>query len=152
MKRYFILSILLIAIVTFGKKKEQYVKILGAEDLTVYLDKASIEQKGDDIYVWIMQTHIPPLNIESIKEKIYKSKTKYIFNPKINRYGILLIEYYNVKGDLIKKFDYSVKTNIPEYKYSYPIFEKSLEKKILNTIFYYKPELKKSTESGKKAE
>ena len=123
-------------------QNEEYVKILGAENLTAYLDKASVKAKGDDIWVWVMQTHIPPLNIESIDKKIFKSKTYYNFNRKLNRYGILKIVYYDAKGNLIKEFDYEKKTDIPDYKYSYPVFENSLEEKILQTIYHHFPKLK----------
>jgi hypothetical protein len=149
MIKRFLIFALFFSLVTFAQKSE-YVKILGAEDLTVYLDKSSIESKDDDIFVWVMQTHIPPLNIESVKEKIFKSRTLYVFNKKLKRYGILKIVYYNAKGDIIKEFDYSVNTDIETYKYSYPIFKNGLERKILDTIYYYRPELKPKPITEKK--
>ncbi len=142
MLRTIFLSFLIAAQVFFAESKEEYVKVIGAEDLTVYIDKASIETKDDDIFVWIMQTHIPPLNIESVEKKIFKSKTYYVFNRKLNRYGILKIVYYDAKGEKITEYDYSVNTDIASYKYGYPIFKNSLERKILDTIFYYRPDLK----------
>ena len=142
MKSKILLLFLILTFTFAANPKEEYVKILGAEDLTVYIDKSSITAKGDDIFVWIMQTHIPPLNIESVNKKIFKSKTKYVFNKDINRYGILEIVYFDARGNVIRKFDYSVKTDIETYKYSYPIIENSLEMKILNTIYYYRPDLK----------
>ncbi len=136
------LAVLVLARVVSAQHSEEFVKILGAEDKTVYLDKASVKENGDEIYVWIMQTHIPPLNIESVNEKIFKSKTYYVFNKQLLRYGLLKIVYFNAKGEKIREFDYGTNTDIADYKYSYPIFENSLEKKILDTIYYYYPEMK----------
>ncbi len=145
-KKIFVFTLFVIQLM-FAYSKEEYVKILGAEDFTVYIDKASIAGKGEDIFVWVMQTHIPPLNIESVDKKIFKSKTKYVFNRELNRYGILKIIYYDAKGKKITEFDYSVNTDIETYKYGYPLFENSLERKILNTIYYYRPDLKPENKS-----
>ncbi len=139
--------LLLLALVTFisayaQEKKEVWIKISDDENQQVYLDKNSIEHgDSNDVTVWIMQMHIPPLHIESVNRKIYKSKTEYLFNTKLERYGIQKIQYFDAKGRKIKSFDYRLKTKIPDYRYSYPIFKKSIEKDILKTIYKYHPDL-----------
>jgi hypothetical protein len=122
--------------------KEVWIKISGDETRQIYIDKNSIEPgDSNDVKVWVMQMHIPPLNIESVNHKIYKSKTEYLFNTKLYRYAILKIIYFDAKGRKIKSFDYSVKTRIPDYRYNYPIFDKSIEQDILKTIYGYYPDL-----------
>ncbi len=137
-----ILLLVLVAFVYAQDKKEVWIKISDNPNQQVYLDKNSIEP-GDssDVKVWIMQMHIPPLNIESVNRKIYKSKTEYLFNTRLERFGIIKIQYFDAKGRKIKSFDYELKTHIPDYRYSYPIFKNSIEKDILKTIYKYHPEL-----------
>ncbi len=135
----------LLFFVSFGyaqNQKEIWIKIEGEQTRQIYLDKNSIEPgDSNDVTVWVMQMHIPPLHIESVNRKIYKSKTEYLFNTKLNRYGILKIIYFDAKGRKLKSFNYRVKTKIPDYRYSYPIFNNSIEENILKTIYRYHPNL-----------
>jgi hypothetical protein len=96
------------------------------------VDLSGIENfKGDDIYVWTLTKQSIQVVIESIKDKIYKTNTYYLFNKRLKKYSILYIIYYDEDGNVLGSFDYGRNSKVEIYQYNYPIFENSIEKKIL---------------------
>jgi hypothetical protein len=81
--------------------------------------------KDDDFYVWALEEHSSPIIIESVPKKIYKTKTNYLFNKNLKRYGIIQLLYYDEKGNVLKHFSYLNRSQETSYKYSYPILPES---------------------------
>ena len=76
------------------KSKAEWVPVNVQGEDKVYIDVAGLENfAGEDIYVWTLTEHSIPIVIESIKDKIYKTNTYYLFNVKLNKYSILYIIY-----------------------------------------------------------
>ena len=98
----------------------------------IYIDIAGLENfKGNDIYIWTMTEHDPPLVIESVKKKIYSSKTYYLLNKKLMKYSMLQVIYYDGYKNVLTSFDYSRSSEIDLYRYNYPILEGSEQELIL---------------------
>jgi len=92
----------------------------------VMIDLKSIENsKGDDFTVWALEEHANPIVIESVPKKIYKTKTQYLINKTLKRYGIVQLIYYDEKGNSLKHFSYVNDSQEATYKYSYPILPES---------------------------
>jgi hypothetical protein len=101
--------------------------------------------KGNDVYVWVMEKHNPPIIIESVDGRIYKTKTYYLFSKEYQRYSMMQIIYYDEKDNVLKSFDYSRKTDIPTYKYNFPIMRGSTEEVIFQKIVKLTGDVKKET-------
>lgn len=113
----------------------------------LYLSKTSLDSfKGSDVYVWVLEKHIPPIVIESVDGRIHKTKTYYLFSKEYKRYSMLSIIYYDENDNVLKSFDYNRKTDIPAYKYNYPLMRGSNEEIIYQRIMELTGELKKDTE------
>lgn len=92
----------------------------------IYVDLDGIESfKGDDLYVWTMEVYDEPIEMEQVKEEIYKVKTYYLINKKLLKYSLLDIIYYDKSDNVIKTFSYNNKSDLEEYKYNFPIIEGS---------------------------
>lgn len=119
------------------KSKAEWVPVNVQGEDKVYIDVAGLENfAGEDIYVWTLTEHSIPIVIESIKDKIYKTNTYYLFNVKLNKYSILYIIYYDESGNVLASYDYGRNTKVESYQYNYPIWENSIEEKILDKCVY----------------
>ncbi len=102
------------------------------EGKLVYIDLSEINSfTGDDIYVWALESHAEPLEIEAVDRKVYKTKTYYLLNKKLRKYSLREVIYYDRENNVLKDFTYNAVSQDPEYKYSYPIFNGSLADLIL---------------------
>ena len=110
----------LVPVVTEGSDKV-YINAVGVENFT-----------GDDIFVWAVTEHSTPITIESIENKISKTKTYYLLNQKLLKYSILFIIYYDDSNNVLASYDYNRNTNVEAYQYNYPIWDNSTEDAILN--------------------
>ena len=110
----------LVPVVTEGSDKV-YINAIGVENFT-----------GDDIFVWAVTEHSTPITIESIENKISKTKTYYLLNQKLLKYSILFIIYYDDSNNVLASYDYNRNTNVEAYQYNYPIWNNSVEHAILN--------------------
>lgn len=72
-----------------------------------------------------MEENDPPIIMEGIDSKIYKTKTYFLLNKYLKRYSILQIIFYDVKNNVVKSYNYDRKTDNINYKYSSPILEGS---------------------------
>lgn len=128
-----VIFILLISNIIAQNSKTEWVPVdLDGQD-KVYVDIAGIENlSGEDIYVWTLTEHSIPIVIETISGKIYKTNTYYLFNTRLNKYSLLYVIYYDFSGNVIASFDYGRNTKIEIYQYNYPIWEGSIENKVLN--------------------
>jgi hypothetical protein len=102
--------------------QENWVKVKSSIDTKLYIDVNSIDTtNGNDIYVWTLEYHEPPLVIESIDGKIYKSKTYYLINKELKKYSIIEIIYFDRDNNVLGDFNYQRDTSLEEYRYNYPI-------------------------------
>lgn len=133
MKKLFLI-ILILSNVTFTQSKnEELIPILYKGNDNIYINSSGIENfKGDDIFVWVIREHSNPITVESVEDKIFKTKSYYLFNKKLNKYSILNILYYDDSGNVLASYDYNRKTDIEAYQYNYPIWKNSVELAILN--------------------
>jgi len=98
----------------------------------MYIDINSIQNLNDTLVsVWTMEENFPPLSIESVNGKIYKTKTFFVFNKALYKYGILEIIYYDQKDNVLNSFSYRRNAESREYQYNYPLLENSVESAIL---------------------
>jgi hypothetical protein len=92
----------------------------------IYINTVGLENfKEDDIYVWVLEEHSPPIVMEGIDVKIYKTKTYFLLNKHLKRYSILQIIFYDSQNNVIKSYNYERNTDNPDFKYSSPILEGS---------------------------
>jgi hypothetical protein len=103
----------------------------GGNRISIDLKSADFS-KEDDITVWALEEHNSPIVIESVPNKIYKTKTHYLINKNLKRYGIIQLMYYDEKGNVLKHFSYINDSQEKDYKYSYPILPESAIEKILD--------------------
>ena len=114
------------------KTQEDLVPVPTRGSDNIYIDVEGLDSfTGDDIFVWVTSEHGTPIVIESIEEKIAKTKSYYLFNKSLNKYSILFIIYYDEDGNVLASYDYSRKSDVEVYRYNYPIWQNSDEEFIL---------------------
>jgi len=131
-----LLLLLTLTVVLFGQSlKENWMPITESTTETTYINTEGLKKfMNGDIYVWVLQEHSPPLQMEGVDGDIYKTKTYYLFNDQMKRYGIEQIIYYDEDGDVLKSYSYSKKTNLPQFKYNFPVFKGTNEEVVLSKI------------------
>lgn len=83
---FFILFIGLSNFISAQSKHENWVKVDSLESESIYVNIQGLDQfKDDDIYFWTLEDNDPPLVIESVDSKIYKTKTYYLVNKKLKK-------------------------------------------------------------------
>jgi hypothetical protein len=113
-------------------EKENWILIEVNNENKIYLNSVGIDVfKGEDIYVWVLEENDPPIMIEGINTKIYKTKTYYLLNKDLKRYSIIQVIYFDSKNNVIKSYSYDRETDNPDFKYSSPILIDSTVEKIL---------------------
>jgi len=86
------------------------------------VDASSLKKYDDDYYVWALEEHDPPISIESIDKKIYKTRTYLIINKPSKRYNIIQIIFYDINNNVLKSYSYNISEPV---KYASPILEGS---------------------------
>lgn len=131
--KFLLIFILSISSILAQNSKGEWVPVDIEGQDKVFVDISGIENfSGEDIYVWTLTEHSIPIVIESISDKIYKTNTYYLFNTRLNKYSLLYVIYYDFSGNVIESFDYGRNTKVEIYQYNYPIWEGSIENKVLN--------------------
>lgn len=127
------LFLLLTASLTAQTVNENWTLVVNQGESKISVDLNGLDRyKDDDFYVWALEEHSSPIVIESVPKKIYKTKTNYLFNKNLKRYGIIQLLYYDEKGNVLKHFSYLNKSQETSYKYSYPILPESKVELIYN--------------------
>lgn len=103
-------------------------------EAAVYLDSASIERKGDEVFCWITKKFATAKKVKFIEEEIKYKKLFFMMNLELDRYSILAVEYFDAYNEKVLEYSYPRKSNISEYQYNFPIYENSLEAKIMKAI------------------
>lgn len=100
------------------------VKVDNGEKIYINTNGLTISKEGD-IYVWVLEENDPPVTLEAVNNKIYKTKTYFLLNKKLKRYSILQIILYDNKNNVIKGYTYQRNMDNKDYRYSSPIMEGS---------------------------
>jgi len=135
----FKLSILLFFIITTlsvsaQSKNNDLIEVKSDSADKIFVLKSSVKLLGkDEIHAWTLQLHNIPLTIESVDEKIYKTKTNYLLNKDIKKYGLLEVIYYDEDDNVLKSFTYKKISEITNYKYNFPIIPGSDMQAVLDT-------------------
>lgn len=108
------------------------------QGMKMYVDVSKVSKfKGTDFYTWVLEEHNPPINLESVRGDIYKTKTYYLFNKELKRYSILEVIYYDEKDNVLNSFSYKHNSDITEYKYAFPLNEGSVMEKVYNKCLQF---------------
>ncbi|OGU33737.1 MAG: hypothetical protein A2068_12530 [Ignavibacteria bacterium GWB2_35_6b] len=139
MKLNIILMPLFFTTLTFAQNSEQnWARVDFNYSGRMYVDLNSIQNVNDTLVsIWTMEENFPPLSIESVNGKIYKTKTYYIFNKSVMRYSLLEIIYFDEKDNVLNSFSYRRNTGSQEYQYNYPLIDNSIEAAILKKCFQF---------------
>lgn len=133
MKKLFV--ILFVALGLYAQSSDEWEMISSTGVSVTYIEKKDLKiYNGTDVYLWVLEKHNPPIVIESVDGRIYKTKTYYLFNTELRRYSLLQIIYYDEKDNVLKSFDYNRNTDIPSYKYNFPVIRGTTEEVILAEI------------------
>ena len=134
----------LLILIPFSKElkgqnvSEEWVPVFKEGPKSLYVDIVGLESfQGDDFYVWTMEDHNSPIVIESVRDKIYRTKTYYLFSKSRKMYGIMEFIYYDKKHNVLNSFSYRRTTDQEEYKYNYPILPKSPEELVFDICLKY---------------
>ena len=133
MKKLFV--ILFVVLGLYAQSADEWEMISSTGVSVTYIEKKDLTTyNGTDVYLWVMEKHNPPIVIESVGGRIYKTKTYYLFNTELQRYSLLQIIYYDEKDNVLKSYDYNRNTDIPSYKYNFPVIRGTTEEVILTKI------------------
>ncbi len=117
--------------INFAQNK--WVLIYEGKTRNIFIDINGLDKfSGDDFYVWAQVVNSSPVNIEGIANNVSKVRTYYHFNKKLFRYSMLIIIYYDKHDNVLKSFNYRIKSKIKDYQYNFPIIVGSDEQKIFN--------------------
>ncbi|AFN76036.1 hypothetical protein MROS_2806 [Melioribacter roseus P3M-2] len=106
----------------FQSDSENWVPVENYREGKLYVDASSLKKFDDDYYVWVLEEHDPPVKIESIDKKIYKTKTYFVINKPSKRYSIIQIIFYDINNNVLKSYSYNISEQV---KYTSPILEGS---------------------------
>lgn len=134
-------TFLLLSFLYFGSNlfaQTEYLKwkplIINANQRVWYNESSEVDTANGTFNVWILQTHKPPLEFKQLPGKIYRSKTLYAVNLKSFKYGILQVIYYDVNNKEIYNFNYHIDNYPSDLKYTYPIADNSLMKRLITLL------------------
>lgn len=134
-KQFNLLSVVLLFVISsycFGQTKPNWKPVADTHSAKIYININDLKShSGQDIFVWVLEEHKTPLVIESVKGKIYSTRTLYLFNPKKEKYSFLEVIYFDQKKNKIKSFSYKRPANLDTFKYSYPLMANSDAEKIM---------------------
>ena len=131
-KFYLIIFTLIFSLNVYSQEK--WIPIYDANGQGLYVDVDGLDiYKGEEFFVWTLETHEPKLVIESVNGKISKTKTYYHINKDSHKYAINQIIYYDEKNNVLASFDY---TKVPKAKgvvFNYPIMPGGQMELVLKT-------------------
>lgn len=138
MNRLIILVSIFTIGITFAQQVEEHrwkaINLEGEEKY--WFDSNGFDSVKDNILnVWVLQTHKPPLQFDSIDSDVFRSKTLYSINLVTAKYGLLKIRYYSVTNKEIYSYDYDEYSIQDDLKFAYPIMEGSINHKIVREYF-----------------
>lgn len=106
--------------------KDSWVPVNVDDENKIYLNTNGLTiSKNGDIFVWVLEENKIPVTIESINNKVYKTKTYFLLNKNIKRYSILQIILYDKNDNVIKNYTYQRNMDNKDFRYSSPIMEGS---------------------------
>ena len=125
-KLYLATIFFFVSIPLLSQSTDKLVKVnFEAVDKVYIVENSMKALENNDIFVWTETSHNVPLTIESVDDKIYKTRTNYLFSTKLKKYALLGVIYYDEDGDVLQSFDYGNKSDLENYKYNFPVIPNS---------------------------
>ena len=130
MKKNRLVILLLLVIIsqkiTAQTEEEKWIVLSSDESKTVSVNVKGLSIfQGDEIYVWVQEDYVKPMEMEEISAGIAKAKFYYMINKALKRYSLVDVIYYDSGNNAIKNFHYNHDQDKPEYKYTSPIMNNS---------------------------
>ena len=105
---------------------------------TIYIDIQGLDgYTGDEFFVWAMQENDPPLEMEGVREDIYKTKTYYLISKSLKKYSIAEVIFYDEDDNVLASYSYKLNKEIPSFRYNYPIYQDTDQDAIFNKAMEY---------------
>lgn len=139
MKILFFISLLIPLLLLHAQEtSESWAPVYIEGDNALYINVSGLSvYRGEEIYVWSLQEMSTPMEMEEVDGAIYKIRTYYHINKETKRYSIIQIIYYDEKNNVLKQYNYEHKSDIPEFKFNYPILNNSDMYRILSKCLEY---------------
>jgi len=103
------------------------------DEKSIYINVTGLfSNDGEEIDVWTLQELNSSINIEEITGDISQIKINYLISKSLYRYSIKEMIFYDEKKNVLKSYRYKNSIGEAEYKYNYPILEKSELESIYN--------------------
>jgi len=134
-KNKILLLLFLIIVTSPGSSfaKHKWLLIYQGRNHSISIDINGLKNfTGNDFYVWAETINQRPISIEGISNNVYKVRTYYHFNKKLKRYSMIIIIYYDKLNNVLKSFNYRIKSKLKDYQFNFPIIIGSDEQKIFN--------------------
>jgi hypothetical protein len=113
--------------------KENWLPVLINDEKSIYINVTGLfSNDGEEIDVWTLQELNSSINIEEITGDISQIKINYLISKSLYRYSIKEMIFYDEKKNVLKSYRYKNSIGEAEYKYNYPILEKSELESIYN--------------------
>ena len=113
------------------KSNENWVGVDIENQSALYINVTGLSNfTGDDIYVWTLEETKEPMSLDGVEGDIYKTKTYYLINKKLQRYSIMQVMYFDENDNILKSYSYEHNSDNPDFKYSTPILKDSEMEKI----------------------
>jgi hypothetical protein len=110
----------------------------------IWYDKTNIDSiKGDRFEIWLLQMHIPPVNINGSSAKAFRTMTLYAVDLSTVKYGIEEITYLDENAKEICSYNYMIRDYEDNLKYTYPVMENSAIHLVIKELFKNSSEQKK---------
>jgi len=117
---------------------EEWVSIKYNNSDKILIDVSNLSSfKGNIFYVWSMEFHYPPIEVEAVDDDVYRTKTFYLINKEIKRYSIIEVIYYDEDDNVMKSFSYKRDSTIEKYQYNFPILPGSEMESLLSVSNNY---------------
>lgn len=147
MKHFFYGAVFLIFLLSTSVSAQadhKWKPLVVTDSKKIWYDKVDIDSvKGDKFEIWLLQMHIPPVDINGRNEKAFRTMTLYAVNLSSVKYGIEKITYLDENAKEICSYDYMIKEYEDNLKYTYPVMENSAIHLVIKELFKNSSEQKK---------
>jgi hypothetical protein len=131
-----------IPVLLYGQTEHKWKPLLLNAAKKIWVDENCLKAVKDSVAdVWLLELHIPAIEINGSDEKACRVMTLYSINLEKARYCIKKIIYFNDEGKEILGFNYM--TDDQGFKnYTYPVLESSPLHMVIKELYKNSSELK----------
>lgn len=147
MKHFFsgvVIFIFILSIDTAAQADHKWKPLIVNNAKKIWYDKTNIDTlKGDKFEIWLLEMHIPPVEINGSNTKAFRTMTLYAVDLANVKYGIERITYLDENAKEVCSYNYMINDYEDNLKYSYPVMENSAIHLVIKELFNQKSEQKK---------